>query len=79
MALPKPLAVVIFAAGQGTRMKSNVLKMLHKAAGKPLLGHMIDIARRLSPEKIIVVVGHQAVDLSLKWRRTLTPQTANLR
>ncbi|MEM7736545.1 MAG: sugar phosphate nucleotidyltransferase [Deinococcota bacterium] len=60
MALPKPLAVVIFAAGQGTRMKSNVLKMLHKAAGKPLLGHMIDIARRLSPEKIIVVVGHQA-------------------
>jgi bifunctional UDP-N-acetylglucosamine pyrophosphorylase/glucosamine-1-phosphate N-acetyltransferase len=41
-------------------MKSNLLKMLHKAAGKPLLGHMIDIARQLSPEKIILVVGHQA-------------------
>ncbi|MEM6430562.1 MAG: sugar phosphate nucleotidyltransferase [Deinococcota bacterium] len=60
MASSKPLAVVILAAGQGTRMTSNLPKVLHQAAGKPLLGHMIDIARRLSPDKIIIVVGHGA-------------------
>ena len=42
------LGVVILAAGQGTRMKSDQPKVLHALAGKPLLGHVIDCARALS-------------------------------
>lgn len=52
------LGVVILAAGQGTRMKSDLPKVLHRLAGKPLLGHVIDCARSLSPDEIVVVYGH---------------------
>ena len=52
------LNIVILAAGQGTRMKSRLPKVLHPLAGKPLLGHVIETARSLSPAKIIVVYGH---------------------
>jgi bifunctional UDP-N-acetylglucosamine pyrophosphorylase/glucosamine-1-phosphate N-acetyltransferase len=52
------LIVVILAAGQGTRMKSRLPKVLHPLAGKPLLSHVIDTARCLKPEKIMVVYGH---------------------
>ena len=52
------LGVVILAAGQGTRMKSDLPKVLHRLAGKPLLGHVIDCARSLSPAQIVVVYGH---------------------
>ncbi|MCB1791904.1 MAG: bifunctional UDP-N-acetylglucosamine diphosphorylase/glucosamine-1-phosphate N-acetyltransferase GlmU [Gammaproteobacteria bacterium] len=52
------LGVVILAAGQGTRMKSDLPKVLHRLAGKPLLGHVIDCARSLSPVEIVVVYGH---------------------
>jgi len=52
------LGIVILAAGQGTRMKSTMPKVLHRLSGKPLLGHVIDCARALSPEEIVVVYGH---------------------
>ena len=52
------LGVVILAAGQGTRMKSSLPKVLHRLSGKPLLGHVIDYARTLSPVEIVVVYGH---------------------
>lgn len=52
------LGVVILAAGKGTRMKSALPKVLHPLAKKPLLGHVIDTARQLDPEKIVVVYGH---------------------
>jgi bifunctional UDP-N-acetylglucosamine pyrophosphorylase/glucosamine-1-phosphate N-acetyltransferase len=52
------LGVVILAAGQGTRMKSARPKVLHQLAGRPLLGHVIDCARALSPQEIVVVYGH---------------------
>lgn len=51
------LEVIILAAGRGTRMRSKRPKVLHPLAGKPLLGHVVDAARALSPEKIHVVVG----------------------
>ena len=54
------LAVVILAAGQGTRMKSALPKMLHEAAGRPLLGHVIERAQELEPNRIIVITGHGA-------------------
>jgi bifunctional UDP-N-acetylglucosamine pyrophosphorylase/glucosamine-1-phosphate N-acetyltransferase len=50
--------VVILAAGQGKRMYSNLPKVLHPIAGKALAQHVIETARRLSPEKLIVVFGH---------------------
>ena len=54
-------AVVILAAGQGTRMKSRMAKVLHRAGGKALVEHVIDAAREIAPsERIFVVAGHQA-------------------
>ncbi len=52
------LTVIILAAGQGSRMKSRLPKVLHPLAGQPLLGHVINTARCLNPERIIVVFGH---------------------
>lgn len=54
------LHVVILAAGQGTRMRSSLPKVLHPVAGKPMLGHVIDSARSLAPQGIHVVIGHGA-------------------
>lgn len=54
------LDIVILAAGQGTRMRSALPKVLHPVAGKPMLGHVIDTARALAPRKIHVVIGHGA-------------------
>ena len=52
------LQVVILAAGKGTRMKSALPKVLHRLAGKPLLGHVVDAAKALAAERIVVVYGH---------------------
>src|SRR3546814_21144717 len=54
------LNIVILAAGLGKRMQSNLPKVLHPLAGKPMLAHVLDNARALSPDRIIVVVGHGA-------------------
>ena len=50
--------VVILAAGKGTRMHSDLPKVLHPLAGRPLLGHVLDRARALNPARIVVVYGH---------------------
>jgi len=52
------LGIVILAAGQGTRMKSSLPKVLHTLGDRPLVQHVIDTARRLSPERIVLVYGH---------------------
>ena len=52
------LNVVILAAGQGKRMHSNLPKVLHPLAGKPLAAHVIDAARSLSPDRLCIVYGH---------------------
>jgi len=54
------LDIVILAAGQGTRMRSALPKVLHPVAGKSMLGHVIDTARQLQPQGIHVVIGHGA-------------------
>lgn len=54
------LNIVILAAGQGTRMRSALPKVLHPVAGKSMLGHVIDTARQLKPDAIHVVIGHGA-------------------
>ncbi|HSD54275.1 MAG TPA: bifunctional UDP-N-acetylglucosamine diphosphorylase/glucosamine-1-phosphate N-acetyltransferase GlmU [Burkholderiales bacterium] len=50
--------VVILAAGQGKRMRSDLPKVLHPLAGRPLLTHVLDTARALAPARICVVYGH---------------------
>ena len=52
------LEVVILAAGQGTRMKSNRPKVLHPLGGKPLLAHVVDAAKSIGAHRIHVVYGH---------------------
>lgn len=54
------LDIVILAAGQGTRMRSALPKVLHPVAGRSMLAHVIDTARSLSPQSIQVVIGHGA-------------------
>jgi len=54
------LHVVILAAGQGSRMKSALPKVLHPVAGKPMLHHVIETAKKLGAEKIHTVIGHGA-------------------
>ncbi len=52
------LAAVVLAAGQGTRMKSQLPKVLFPLAGKPILQHVVDVLNQSEVEKIIVVTGH---------------------
>jgi len=51
---------VVLAAGKGTRMKSDLPKVLHELAGRPLLSHVLDTARAAGVRRTVVVVGHQA-------------------
>ena len=53
------LAIIILAAGKGTRMKSDLVKVLHPLAGTPMLSYSLDLARSLEPERFVVVVGFQ--------------------
>jgi bifunctional UDP-N-acetylglucosamine pyrophosphorylase / glucosamine-1-phosphate N-acetyltransferase len=64
----KSLAIVILAAGKGTRMKSDLPKVLHPLHGKPMLGYVLDTARSMRPEKNLLVVGHQAKRLMEAFR-----------
>ena len=53
-----PLEVIVLAAGQGKRMHSAKPKVLHRLAGRPLLAHVLDVARALAADRILVVHGH---------------------
>ncbi|MEU7831570.1 bifunctional UDP-N-acetylglucosamine diphosphorylase/glucosamine-1-phosphate N-acetyltransferase GlmU [Nonomuraea sp. NPDC049129] len=58
MSVPRPAAVIVLAAGEGTRMKSQTPKVLHEMCGRTLVDHMLTAARDLGPERLIVVIGH---------------------
>lgn len=55
----RPLAVVVLAAGQGTRMRSRTAKVLHPIAGLPMIAHVLATARALEPARLAVVVRHE--------------------
>ena len=48
----------MMAAGKGTRMKSDLPKVLHRIAGKPLVARVLDAARELNPDRIVIILGH---------------------
>ena len=76
-----PLAVVILAAGQGTRMKSTLPKVLHKIAGRPMLGHVLAVARALGAERMVVVAAPGAepvAALAKEWGAETTVQEKQL-
>ncbi len=60
----RPAAVMIHAAGEGTRMKSRTPKVLHALCGRTMLGHAMAAARELDPHQLVVVVGHAKGDVS---------------
>jgi len=59
----RPLAVVVLAAGEGTRMKSKTPKVLHEIAGLPLIGHVLATAHSLSAQHVIAVLRHEREQL----------------
>lgn len=60
-------SVIVLAAGQGTRMKSRRAKVLHELCGVPMLGHVIRSAKRLSPARLLVVVGRDAEEVEERF------------
>jgi UDP-N-acetylglucosamine diphosphorylase/glucosamine-1-phosphate N-acetyltransferase len=58
--MKKNTAVIILAAGLGTRMKSDKAKVLHLVCGKPMIAYVLEIAKNISADDIVIVVGHQA-------------------
>ncbi len=58
--MTKTIDAVILAAGKGTRMKSDLPKVLHELAGRPLLDHVMDTSAAAGIDRMVVVVGHKA-------------------
>lgn len=54
-----PLAAVVLAAGEGKRMRSEVVKVLHPLAGRPMIRHVLDAVKGVGAERVVVVIGHQ--------------------
>ncbi len=77
MSTNKPLAVVILAAGKGSRMKSNKPKVMHELLGLPMVNWVINTAQELSPELIVVVTGQNMSNLesAVKPHKTVTQIT----
>src|SRR6204780_5910984 len=55
---PRPVAVMVLAAGEGTRMKSRIPKVLPPLCGRSMLGHVLAAAGELDPHRMVVVAGH---------------------
>jgi bifunctional UDP-N-acetylglucosamine pyrophosphorylase/glucosamine-1-phosphate N-acetyltransferase len=60
----KDASIVLLAAGKGTRMRSNLAKVLHRAGGRSLVEHVVRACQPLKPAQLLVVVGHQAEEVS---------------
>ncbi|WP_027329763.1 bifunctional UDP-N-acetylglucosamine diphosphorylase/glucosamine-1-phosphate N-acetyltransferase GlmU [Marinimicrobium agarilyticum] len=76
-----PLDIVILAAGKGTRMRSDLPKVLHPIGGRPLVQHVVDSARALGSDRIMLVVGHGAEKVEARLAADdvrFVPQTEQL-
>lgn len=71
-----PLSIVVLAAGQGKRMKSNLPKVLQPLAGKPLLGHVLDTAHELHADAVHVVYGHGGAQVQAAFADTKVPKVS---
>lgn len=80
MAVKRPLAAIVLAAGEGTRMRSETPKVLHPLAGRPMLAHLVDALTALSIEKmhidrVVVVVGHGAQRVTTMLQDAISTST----
>jgi bifunctional UDP-N-acetylglucosamine pyrophosphorylase/glucosamine-1-phosphate N-acetyltransferase len=75
-----PLAVIVLAAGKGTRMKSDLHKVLHPIAGRPMLDHLLASVAQLAPDRTIVVAGHgrEQLEKALAGRASVVVQDPQL-
>jgi bifunctional UDP-N-acetylglucosamine pyrophosphorylase / glucosamine-1-phosphate N-acetyltransferase len=72
-----PLTVVVLAAGKGTRMKSGLPKVLHRVAGRPMIGHVLATAAALDPARVVVVLAPGMAEVEAELARSpLTPAVA---
>jgi bifunctional UDP-N-acetylglucosamine pyrophosphorylase/glucosamine-1-phosphate N-acetyltransferase len=71
-----PLAVIVLAAGKGTRMKSDLHKVLHPIAGRAMIDHLLASVAELAPERQVVVAGHgkEQLEKALAGRATIALQ-----
>jgi len=78
--LRPPLAIVTLAAGKGTRMKSDLHKVLHPIAGRPMLDHLLAHAAQLAPERQVLVAGHgrEQLESALDGRASIALQEPQL-
>ena len=76
MSATTPLAIVTLAAGKGTRMKSNLHKVLHPIAGRPMIEHLLASAAELNPARSVVVAGHgrEQLEAQLAGRAVIAVQ-----
>ena len=76
----RPLAIVVLAAGKGTRMKSDLHKVLHPIAGRPMLEHLLASAAELAPQRQVVVAGHgrEQLETALGGRAEIAVQDPQL-
>jgi bifunctional UDP-N-acetylglucosamine pyrophosphorylase / glucosamine-1-phosphate N-acetyltransferase len=66
---PRPVAVIVLAAGEGTRMKSRIPKVLHALCGRSMLGHALAAASQLDPQRMVVVAGQGRDEVSIEAAR----------
>jgi bifunctional UDP-N-acetylglucosamine pyrophosphorylase/glucosamine-1-phosphate N-acetyltransferase len=71
--MSQPLVAIVMAAGKGTRMKSDLPKVLHEIAGEPLLGHVLLTLEGLAPRDVYVIVGHGAERVQAMLPEAVTP------
>jgi bifunctional UDP-N-acetylglucosamine pyrophosphorylase/glucosamine-1-phosphate N-acetyltransferase len=68
------LHIIVLAAGHGTRMKSNLPKILHPLGGRPVVHHVLDLAHQMNPKEIIVVVSPALKEISLPFSSRIVVQ-----
>ena len=70
----RPLSAVVLVAGEGTRMRSRTAKVLHPLCGRPMVLHVVDALAELPLERIVVVVGHAAEDVTKALQEQLVTE-----
>ena len=72
MSEPRPVAVMVLAAGEGTRMRSRIPKVLHELCGRTMLGHVLAATGELDPQRTVIVAGHGREEVSAEAARHAT-------